>query len=652
MGKFFNIQYVKSGVEINKTESLQEVINNEDFAIICTDTENIKITIRPKLKLKLISFQIILSIEYDNIHKVFCNGLQSWSESREFSIDDSMNPLNSLIYPNMSYQGDYYFTDYSNDKGMLHSISYTYLSSEKNCDFYGSLNERTGYTIFYHNTLQGNMHIKKDLCGISIEEPYELLNVIHLNGEYDKVFQCYFQCLDLKPKNRKVYTGWTSWYNYYNNINEQQVMENIEAFRDIPIDVIQIDDGYQTAVGDWLSVSSKFPNGMKYIANTIKLNGNKAGIWISPFICEKKSYLFKNHKDWIVHDGDELQRAGYGSLWGGEYYSLNIYNHEFQEYLKKVFTVIIEVWGFEFIKLDFLYAAGIKPIENKTRAEIMYDALELIKEYTKGVETLGCGVPIAPALGKFDYCRIGSDMSTFWEDEAIKLCNFRERNSTINSLFNTIYRRHFNGYGFSNDPDVIMLRSIDNELNYAQRKTLLLINLVLGGMLFISDNIKLYDENERYQFLSIFPIREKVINSVKCDEEKCIIDFQCNEIHYLLVSNLSDNALKISIPNSNYFGWESEEYIESSVELQPYSSKCLVFVEKSYQIIGSSSCVIPGCDVNKVEFNENEITVNKNEINKNYGCIYIRVEKDKDCYMVNGNRIIKERDKDYIKCFI
>ena len=69
------------------------------------------------------------------------------------------------------------------------------------------------------------------------------------------------------PKQPRPFdNGYTTWYNYYPNINEKIVTDDLEALSkvDADIDIFQIDDGYQTNVGDWLSVDQKkFPCGMK-----------------------------------------------------------------------------------------------------------------------------------------------------------------------------------------------------------------------------------------------------------------------------------------------------------------------------------------------------------------------------------------------------
>ena len=61
--------------------------------------------------------------------------------------------------------------------------------------------------------------------------------------------------------------GWCSWYHYFHAITEDALRANLkslEAMRsEFPLDVIQLDDGFQSALGDWDTTNAKFPGGLK-----------------------------------------------------------------------------------------------------------------------------------------------------------------------------------------------------------------------------------------------------------------------------------------------------------------------------------------------------------------------------------------------------
>ncbi len=51
-----------------------------------------------------------------------------------------------------------------------------------------------------------------------------------------------------------------SWYQYFSDVTEGDVLANLDAMGslDLPVGVVQIDDGYEACVGDWLTSSGRF----------------------------------------------------------------------------------------------------------------------------------------------------------------------------------------------------------------------------------------------------------------------------------------------------------------------------------------------------------------------------------------------------------
>ena len=59
---------------------------------------------------------------------------------------------------------------------------------------------------------------------------------------------------------RRPPTAWCSWYHYFERVTQGDVEENLQAVGDLglAVDVVQIDDGYQAEIGDWLLLSDRF----------------------------------------------------------------------------------------------------------------------------------------------------------------------------------------------------------------------------------------------------------------------------------------------------------------------------------------------------------------------------------------------------------
>ncbi len=455
-----------------------------------------------KTAIKIIDVSYRVNYKGLNHHRLFFNGYQSWTDSQELKVNDKMPSLSKWVKPLVKkYQFDKYGDNmvraFKNKKGQFHGFTYSYIKDNDQLQLIGSLDERSGFTIIEYNHRKNEWTISKDNRGLMVDKPTTMIDVVFLKGTEDIVFNEYFAQMGLPLNIRKATTGWTSWYNHYQNITEDIILHNLTCFVESSntMDVFQIDDGYQQAIGDWLLVDQiKFPSGMKHIANQIHEHQLKAGIWVAPFVCEKQSQLFKDHPDWIRKD-DFGQYLMAGSNWSG-FYALDLEKKEVKEYIKNVFDVLLNEWGYDMVKLDFLYAACLLPTKTKTRGQLMGEAMDFLRECVKDKLILGCGVPLASAFGKVDFCRIGCDVGLDWNDKLFMRWMHRERISTYHSINNAIGRSHLNQRAFINDPDVYILRDQSVRLSLTQRNTLAIVNKLFGSLLFTSDDLCEYNSKQ------------------------------------------------------------------------------------------------------------------------------------------------------------
>ena len=456
---------------------------------------------------------VILDYAFKSEDKIYVNGYQSWTDSFEYSVKDKMYAPAKFMQAilkgpvgrtsGISNAGDIPILEIKNRTGKFYGFSYGYVRRENEVDIFGSLSERRGYTVIEFDCQSNGITVSVDLKGKKFESGDNLLLQIGLfKGQYNKAFDEYFNAMGIEPKERPLLTGYTTWYNYYNKINIKIVERDLEALSKLPqqIDIFQVDDGYQKAIGDWLNTDiSKFPDGMKPVAQKIHSKKMLAGLWLAPFAATKESFIYKEHQDWLVKDEKgKLLKAG--ANWGG-FYSLDIYNPQAREYIKKVFDTILRDWGYDLVKLDFLYCACIIPMHGKSRGEIMCEAMDFLRECCKDKLILGCGVPLAPAFGKVDYCRIGPDISLEWGKRRF---DSREGVSIVHAMLNSVFRRHLDGRAFGNDPDVFLLRDTNIRLNNKQKAMLAKCNKLCGKVLFTSDNVDDYDESKHKLLSYVF----------------------------------------------------------------------------------------------------------------------------------------------------
>jgi len=492
-----------------------------------------RVTLRLHSERETVLRKVELSFNFP-FHKgqmLYLNGYQSWTDSRERSVKGRMHSLGRVSERmvrrySLDRYGDNRFVRYGQKRGEQHGFSYGYVRDGERFTLFGSLAEESGFTVLRFDTNTNSITLEKDCFGHHFTGDYLAFDLVILKGTEDAVFDEYFRLLKLPPVRGKRLTGYTSWYNLYEGISEQSVSGDLEGFKGsarLP-DVFQIDDGYENAVGDWLVPNGKFPHGMKQIADAIRDAGMLPGIWLAPFAAEKNSLLVREHPDWLLRDEQGEPQMG-GCNWSG-FYGLDIYNPEFRAYLKEVFDTVIREWGYGLLKLDFLYAACLIPRRDKTRAQVMFDGMRLLRELCGDALILGCGVPLAPAFGLVDYCRIGCDMTLNWLGDRHMRKLHREVPSTRNTLLNTVFRRHLDGRAFRNDPDVFLLRDDNIRLSEKERETLATVNALFGGVFFTSDNVGAYDGKKRAFYERLTKLNRSNVTGIHATPRKLVIRYK------------------------------------------------------------------------------------------------------------------------------
>ena len=497
------------------------------FSVITVNDESgVKLTLIPSRPITLISASLEFWHEYEKNEKFFVNGYQSWTTSGEMSAEDiyrGTTPLAGVTKYTKDMaitSGDYAFTRYEPRPGFFHSFTYTYLRRGDEFELFGSLSERNGYTVFYSDMEKHIFSVEKDVEGLTISEPYEMFDIVRFVGGYDEVFDKYFAAMSLPAKKRvDRLTGYTSWYNYFQKIDENIVLRDLKGLSRAreSVNIFQIDDGYEPFVGDWLDYNGKdFPNGMKTIADAVHREGYLAGIWLAPFNVQRgKSRILKEHPDWLIRNPDGKPQLGCVA-WGGAY-TLDIYNPEVREHLKKVFDTVLNDWGYDMVKLDFLYSQCRTPRDNKTRGTIMCEAMDFLRECVGDKLILGCGVPLGPAFGVVDACRISCDVDLSYDGKFYNSMSINnELPSAQNAINNSMFRRHLNGRAFLNDPDVFFLRDHNLTFTWEQKLLLAKINNLFGRVLFVSDDAGEYSEAELEVLKETFRESDAKILDVKC----------------------------------------------------------------------------------------------------------------------------------------
>ena len=258
---------------------------------------------------------------------------------------------------------------------------------------------------------------------------------------------------------------------------------------------MQLDDGYQPAVGDWLETNSKFPSGLEILARKIREKGFLAGLWTAPFFASGKSKLFREHPEYFLLNKQKKKVfCGVNPLWLTRLYALDLTNPEVESWLHRTFKALAHK-GFDYFKVDFLFAGlrtGLFSDPARSPVEAYRNGLRIIREAIGERRfLLGCGAPLGPSVGLVDGMRISADVKEVWDSPVQRFlgdgCGYP---SVRLSIVNNITRSFMHGAWWMNDPDCLLVRSRNTKLTQAETETLVTVLGMTGGLLFLSDNLR------------------------------------------------------------------------------------------------------------------------------------------------------------------
>jgi alpha-galactosidase len=288
--------------------------------------------------------------------------------------------------------------------------------------------------------------------------------------------------------------GWCSWYHYFGKLGWPDVLENLEAAaRDreaFPFDVFQVDDGYETDIGDWMSSKSGYPD-LPGLARAITRKKFMAGIWTAPFSAAATSELFARHPDWMVAEDGKPKPCFKG--WAKTIYALDTTHPEAKSWLHETFSAL-EKAGFSYLKIDFLFAAAMPGTrrERVTPIQAYREGMRIIRRAAGTNFILACGAPLLPSAGLVDGMRIGEDTAPYWKT---KPSGFQGPNAYF-ALKNALLRQFMHRAFWLNDPDCLLLRGRETELTRNERELYALSAGALDNMVIVSDKLQLLGREE------------------------------------------------------------------------------------------------------------------------------------------------------------
>lgn len=255
-------------------------------------------------------------------------------------------------------------------------------------------------------------------------------------------------------RHEPVPTGWCSWYGFGPGVTAKNITDNLDWIANhLPsLRYIQIDDGYQPWMGDWLDTGKAFGGGVQGVLREIRQRGFEPAIWVAPFIASGQSRLFRDHPEWFVKDdqGQPLRsdRVGFGGWRLGPWYALDGTHPGAQRWLENLFRTMRREWGCTYFKLDATYwgtlPGGHRYDPKATRVEAYRRGMEAIRRGAGDALLMGCNHPIWPSFGLVHASRSSLDIERSWA-------------SITSTGRENLLRGWQNGRLWWNDPDCVLL---------------------------------------------------------------------------------------------------------------------------------------------------------------------------------------------------
>ncbi|MBU0476233.1 MAG: alpha-galactosidase [Bacteroidetes bacterium] len=220
---------------------------------------------------------------------------------------------------------------------------------------------------------------------------------------------------------------WCAW-GYERNFDVEDILNTLPKVKELGFKWAVLDDGWQTAEGDWYLDPKKFPNGdsdMIAFVDKIHDMGLKAKLWWAPLAVDPGTDLYNQHSDMIL-----LNKLGKPQdiTWWDSFYLCPAYKPTLA-YTKKIVEKIIGEWGFDGLKIDGQHLNSAPPCYNpehnhkypEESVEAMPNFYKAIYEATLNikknavVEICPCGTAYSYYMLPYLNQPVSSDPTSSWQ---------------------------------------------------------------------------------------------------------------------------------------------------------------------------------------------------------------------------------------------
>ncbi|HEX5411579.1 MAG TPA: glycoside hydrolase family 36 protein [Terriglobia bacterium] len=283
-----------------------------------------------------------------------------------------------------------------------------------------------------HATVAVNYQVNKQLKPGESIKTFKTFVAVH-QGDYFRSLRGYRGAMlkegvQFKPSPDDAFGPiWCAW-GFGRNFTPSQVYNALPVVKKLGFRWVTLDDGWQTAEGDWFLNPKKFPNGdrdMKALVDRIHAEGFKAQLWWAPLSVSPDTKLITQHPEELLLNADgSKHKISYWNAW-----YLCPADPAVVAYHEALVRKILVDWGFDGLKLDGQFMNGAPQCYNPAHRHASPEAsVEAMPQFFKAiydtalsvkpdalVEFCPCGTAYSFYTMPFMNMSVASDPRSSWQ---------------------------------------------------------------------------------------------------------------------------------------------------------------------------------------------------------------------------------------------
>ena len=177
---------------------------------------------------------------------------------------------------------------------------------------------------------------------------------------------------------------WCAW-GYERDFKVAQIVATLPKARDLGLVWAGVDDGWQTAEGDWYLDPKKFPRGdadMIALVQAIRSAGMKPKLWVAPLAVDPGTDLLHDAPDLLLLNEDGSVRD---VTWWNSFYLCPAYEPTLAR-TQALVRRILGDWGFAGLKIDGQHLNGVPPCYNPAHKHARpEESFEKLQDFWKSI---------------------------------------------------------------------------------------------------------------------------------------------------------------------------------------------------------------------------------------------------------------------------